>query len=316
MTGIGTQICHPWRPRFVLRLREALDYAVFGLKASGSQILFYFYTNVDYPIVGYYFGDHALGLYKWAYEVVLEPVRIISEVVKDVAFVAFSRLKYDRPRLVDQFLMLSRLNLLTVTSYLAFVVIVASELNAAVFGDKFAGSEAAIAVLAVVGVFRAMSYVVPPLLDGMGYPGRTLIYQTVAAVLLPALYWLAAELLGDRLGMLSVACAWAIGYPLAFAVLAMIGLAAIDMRAADYLRRVGGIPLCVAASMVIGIVVHHIAGALPAGAHLAVVAAAMFGPLALLLARTQGITPAAIARAVRGDPAAPTSPTPADSEPR
>ena len=47
----------------------------FGLKSSGSQILFYFYTNVDYPIVGAFFGPTALGIYRAAYEIVLEPVR-------------------------------------------------------------------------------------------------------------------------------------------------------------------------------------------------------------------------------------------------
>jgi teichuronic acid exporter len=93
VTGIGTQICHPWRPKFILRLREAKEYVTFGLKSSGSQILFYFYTNVDYPIVGYYFGDHALGIYRLAYEIVLEPVRVISNVIVDIAFPAFARLR-------------------------------------------------------------------------------------------------------------------------------------------------------------------------------------------------------------------------------
>jgi O-antigen/teichoic acid export membrane protein len=83
----------------VLRRRGAWDYASFGAKTAGSQILFYFYTNIDYPIVGYYFGDAALGIYRLAYEVVLEPVRVISAVVVDIAFPTFSKLRHSRDKL-------------------------------------------------------------------------------------------------------------------------------------------------------------------------------------------------------------------------
>ncbi len=78
VTGVGMQICHPWRPRFVLKLRRAWASIVFGVKTSASQILVQFYTNIDYPIVGYFFGDRGLGVYKMAYEIALEPVRVIS----------------------------------------------------------------------------------------------------------------------------------------------------------------------------------------------------------------------------------------------
>src|SRR6185369_13975490 len=85
VTAVGVQLRHPWRPKWMFDLSDARDYITFGLKTSGSQILFYFYTNIDYPIVGYFFGDLALGLYRFAYELVLEPVRIISNVVVDIA---------------------------------------------------------------------------------------------------------------------------------------------------------------------------------------------------------------------------------------
>ena len=42
----------------------------------------------------------------------------------------------------------------------------------------------AIRVLCLVGVLRALSFIVPPLLDGIGKPGLTLIYMLVAAVAL------------------------------------------------------------------------------------------------------------------------------------
>ena len=54
VTGVGTQICHPWRPKLVLKVREAMSWAAFGFKTSAHQILFQVYTNLDYQVVGYF----------------------------------------------------------------------------------------------------------------------------------------------------------------------------------------------------------------------------------------------------------------------
>jgi len=99
----------------------------------GSQILFYFYTNVDYPIVGYYFGADALGIYRLAYEVVLEPVRMISNVIVDIAFPAFARLRHSTDQLIAQFVSFTRLNLITVMTYSAIVLVAADDVLAVIF---------------------------------------------------------------------------------------------------------------------------------------------------------------------------------------
>ena len=299
ITGIGSQICHPWRPRFVIRIGEAYDYLKFGLKQSGSQILFYFYTNIDYPIVGYYFGDVALGLYRWAYEVVLEPVRIISKVVVEVAFPAFSRLKASRGKLVEQFVSFTRLNLVTTLSFIAIVFVVADEFLYLLFDDRYLESAPAIRVLCAVGVLRALSYVFPPLLDGMGYPGYTLIYQATAAIALPALFLTFAITLGDQLGFMSVAIAWAVGYPIAFAVLVALALRRLHLTVRVYLRRVIGIPLCAAAAMGAGELVRWATLSLHPGVRFGAVCAISLAVLGMLLAYTQGISVRSVSRALK-----------------
>ena len=194
VTGIGCQLRHPWRPRFVLRLRQSWSYASFGAKSAGSQILFYFYTNVDYPIVGYYFGETALGLYRVAYEIVLEPVRVISQVVVDVAFPVFSRLRHERDLLVARFILFTRLNLVTVMTYAAVAFVIADDLIAIAFSD-YIGAGDAVRILCGVAILRSVSFVVPPLLDGVGRPARTFIYTLTAAIALPVSFVLAANLM-------------------------------------------------------------------------------------------------------------------------
>ena len=152
-----------------MRLREAAAHVRFGLKTSASGILFHFYTNVDYQIVGYCFGAQANGFYRAAYELVLEPVRIISNVVAEVAFPVFSRLRANRGALIQQFEAFTRQNLVIVLPFLVMVFL-CPEAMIRIFlgGDRWVAAAPAARILCAVGILRAMSFVVPPLLDGMG----------------------------------------------------------------------------------------------------------------------------------------------------
>lgn len=304
LLGVLTQSRRPWRPRLVCRFRDAADYLRFGFKASGSQMLFYFYTNVDYAIVGHFFGERALGLYRWAYEVVLEPVRIISDVVREVAFSAYARLRRDPAALQAQFIAFTRLNLFTVLTFLGVVVVATEEVLLLTLGEGYLPAATAIRVLAIVGVLRSVGFVVPPLLDGLGYPGRTLIYQACAAVLLPLLFVAGAIVLGPSLGFTSVAVAWAVGYPLAFSVLMAMALYAVKLRLRDYLRKVIGIPLCVAVAAGVGWVVKAaLDGGLvqtSVGVRFIAIIAVELAVLLPLLTYTQDMSPRQMWRATRG----------------
>ncbi|MBA3396617.1 MAG: oligosaccharide flippase family protein [Deltaproteobacteria bacterium] len=299
VTGIGAQICHPWRPKLILRFTAAKEYVTFGLRTSGSQILFYMYTNVDYPIVGYFFGPTALGVYKLAYEVVLEPVRMISNVVVDIAFPAFARLRYAKDRLIGQLVSFTKLNLITVMAYSAVVLVAAPDVLE-VFFPKYTSAVDAIRILCIVAVFRSVSFVVPPMLDGIGYPNRTFVYSLIAAIVLPATFWLGAVLLGDSLGYMSVAVAWAIGYPIAFAVLIGLALSTLKWTLRGYLGAVGGVALCLIAAALVAWGVHAILPPIP-GVRLAITAVVVVTVTGALLAYTQNLSIRSAIRAIKGD---------------
>ncbi len=299
VSGIGLQLCHPWRPRFVFKLRQTWELVTFGARSAGSQILMQVYTNVDYPIVGAFFGNAALGMYRMAYELVLEPVKTISRVIQDIAFPTFARLRHEPDRLIEQFIALTRLNLVTVLAFSAVVFVAADDIVAVAF-PKYVGAEVAVRILCAVAVLRAVSYVMPPLLDGMGYPERTFRYMLTASFALPASFVLGAALLGPVMGFESVAVAWAIGYPIAFGVLLWLALTTLALPARQFLRAVVGVPLCAAAAIAVGFAVSLAADGLPALGHLIVTGGAILGVLAALLAYTQGLSVAAALRSLKG----------------
>jgi O-antigen/teichoic acid export membrane protein len=300
ISAVGAQIRHPWRPKWTLRFRSAKEYVTFGLKSSGSQILFHFYTNIDYPIVGFFFGESALGAYRLAYEVVLEPVRMISNVVVDIAFPTFARLQHSKDRLIAQLVSFTKLNLITVMLY-SSVVFVAAEDVLRLFFPNYVGAATAVRVLCAVAVLRSVGFVIPPLLDGTGHPNRTFNYMLSATIALPVSFWLGATLLGGSLDYVSVAVAWAVGYPIAFAVLMWLGTHTLGWSVGAFVRSVGGVMACLFAAMICALLAHMLMGSLPTTVRLGATAAIVVLVAGFALAYTQGLSIRTAQRALSGD---------------
>src|SRR5258706_1379319 len=83
---------------------------------------------MDAPIIFHFFGKSALGIYALADQIVLEPVKSIANVVIDVAFPTFAKLRDDRKALVDQFIKFTRLNMIAVLVFAVVVLLVIPEI--------------------------------------------------------------------------------------------------------------------------------------------------------------------------------------------
>ncbi|MFY0534929.1 polysaccharide biosynthesis C-terminal domain-containing protein [Nannocystis pusilla] len=128
---------------------------------------------------------------------------------------------------------MSRLSFIVVAGFLVIVVPAAPDLLL-LLDEQWVGAAAAVRVLAIAALLRAVSAVVPPLLDGVGRPSLTLSYMAVAAVTMPLWFAIAAIVLGGWLGYASVAWAWVIGYPIAFAVLLRFALRHLQLGVGRY----------------------------------------------------------------------------------
>src|SRR5262249_28187690 len=175
VTAVGVQLRHPWRPSLQFRFGEARAYFRFGLSTSTSQILYYLYTNADYPVVSKLFGAAALGLYRASYEIVLELVKVIATVFVDVSFPTFARLRGDRAELTQQFISFTRQSLVAIIPFVLVIFIAADSALSVAWGPSYAVAATAARILCVIGLLRAVSQIVPPLLDGVGHPGRTVV---------------------------------------------------------------------------------------------------------------------------------------------
>jgi O-antigen/teichoic acid export membrane protein len=280
--GLGSQLRRPFLPRFSLDVRRAAGHVRFGLKASLGQLFTHAYSNADYMIVELWFGTAALGLYRTAYDLVLYPVKFMTDAVVQVALPAFVKLRTDRAALGAQLVAFTRQSLTFVVPFLAVVFVAAEDALALVF-PSYTGAAGAVRILCAAGLLRAMAPMFAPLLDGMGRPGLTLAQAALAGVILIPGFIASAALLGGRLGFLAVPVGWAAVYPLAFVILAGMGLAQIGLSPWRYLKGVVLFPLAGGAALGAGLLVRRLAAPLPAIARLILVALAVLGAAALVL---------------------------------
>jgi len=298
-TSIGLQLARPWRPVLGFDRAAATGALRYGTQVAGGELLYFIYTNADYLVVGAVWDKAAVGAYRLAYELVLDVVRLISLVTAEVAFPAFVRLATERRRAAELLIRFTRQNAIALVPVVVFLAVEAGDLLAVLYPPLGPAATTAARILCVVGGLRMLSFVLPAMLAGMGHAGDALLYQLLAAVLLPAAF-AAAAAIAPGLGYVAVAWAWAAAYPIAFAVLVGRALARSRVSPARYLRSLAGIAVCGAGAAVAAIAASALPG--PPVVRLLAVAVVIVAVYAALLAWIERITPRSILRTVRGMP--------------
>lgn len=309
--GVAVQWCHAFVPRFTFKPREVIAYVKFGARTATSNVLYYVYTSMDAPIVLHFFGAEASGVYWLARMFVLEPVKTIANVVIDVAYPTFAKLRHSSSQLADQVIRFTRLNLIAVLPYTVLIFFVAPQIlnlfwlggtgNVTWTRDNVDTCAEAVRLLCVMGLFRSLGLLGPPLLDGVGRPDLTLRYMVVASIAVPLAFLLGAMFLGPAMGLLSVAVAWAIGYPFAFVVLAYLVVHTAKIPAGLLVKKTWGIGATCVAGGSIGFVVDRALNQASDAVRLAGVSGSVLLTIAALLAAWQNVTPRSIAAALRDD---------------
>ncbi|MEO6772345.1 MAG: oligosaccharide flippase family protein [Kofleriaceae bacterium] len=231
LTTLALQLRCAWRPRLAFDRTAARKALGFTAALSGGELLYFAYTSADYLVIGAAFGTAAVGVYRLAYELVLDVVRLISMITAEIAYPVF--VQTPRDALAGQFLRFSRQNVYVLVPFLGFVAVGGGWLLRLLYGPLPAEAAVAARVLCVVGALRALGFVIPPLLAALGHTSRVLVYNAVAAIVLPVAFVIAAWRGND---FTAVAWAWAIGYPIAFALLLAFALAALPLSLGRYVR--------------------------------------------------------------------------------
>ncbi len=146
-----------WRPEFYFNLSEIDAYIRFGLFQMGERLVNYFGANADYIVIGRVWDAEILGLYSFAYELVLRPVQLLNPVIVRVAFPIFSKKQTDNVALRYGYAQVLRLLATIMAPLFTGIALTADIFIPAFFDPKWVPSIIFIQVLCTVGFLKALA---------------------------------------------------------------------------------------------------------------------------------------------------------------
>ncbi len=223
----------PYRwPRASQRLREEVRY---GLDVVGNRLAWFFYNEADFAVVAKLLGQAALGLYGFAWQIASLPVDRVGALVGQVATPLFARVQDVRAELARYLLRLTEALSYTALPIGIGLILVAPELVQVILGGQWGPAVLPLQILAGYGIVRSMTLLLTNVLQAVGQARKVLHFAILAALVLPGLFLLGATL--D--GLVGVAIAWLLGYPVIFIPPTRLALREAGVTLTRYLGSMG-----------------------------------------------------------------------------
>jgi O-antigen/teichoic acid export membrane protein len=226
-----------FRPQFHFAFGETRRFLRFGLNLAGSSALFQIYKNADYFLVGKLLGIDALGLYRVAFDVAMQPTDAIIGLVARVGFPVYSRLATNLQSLRSTFLANTRSLFLMVVPIATFIFFAGGDVLQLVGRERWAGAVPALQILVWAGLMRAATIMFSQLYIALGRPQYATFESASTLVVLTGSFWLGLKWFPE-LGVLSVCLAWLIVYPLFVVAHLLLLRRLISLPPLQYLRAV------------------------------------------------------------------------------
>lgn len=173
-----------WTPTRVFDWSACISLVKFGANVTGSSVLNYATSNVDYLVVGRVLGPMTLGIYTLAYNIMMFPLRKVSGVLVAATYPAFARIQDDDARFSSAYLRATRLLGIATIPLLAAMIVVAPELIVGLYGQKWAAAAIPLQILGIAGMQKAVGTLVGVVFRGKGRPDIEVRLSALSLVLL------------------------------------------------------------------------------------------------------------------------------------
>jgi PST family polysaccharide transporter/lipopolysaccharide exporter len=202
--GVLSYVLAPYRPRLRLDLTAASSLIRFGRWIFVIGLIGLVSRFVLQAVISRRLGTVELGLYYLAARIAYLPTEVSAELVGSVAFPLYARIQSDveKARRAFRVLFTGMIGLLVPVTALLFVL--APSLVHDLLGPRWAGTEAAIQVLALVTVIELFGDALTPIFKGMGRPSAVALLVGIQTAILIGLVW---DLAG-RFGLAGAVAAW------------------------------------------------------------------------------------------------------------
>jgi len=229
-----------WRPAAEFDRAELFSLLHFGLPVMGSALIWEFYIQSDFLMIGLILGPQQLGWYTLAWQLGMIPADRLTAVMNKANLPVLASLQKEPERLRTHWR-----KVIEATAWLTFpmaagLVLMGSDLIHTVLPAKWAGAEPVLPQLALLGGIRSIAIVIPNLLTAVGRPGSVFIYNCVAAIIYPSAFALSARLGG----IAAVGWAWVAISSIMTLWLGRLGLKMSPIKLDDYFSPLRAPLLC------------------------------------------------------------------------
>lgn len=238
----------PWlvAPRF--RLAGVADMARFGGAVTLNGVVWFFYAQADVAVAGRVLTTAEVGLYSTAFFLAALPVAKLVPALTEVGFSAYARLAHDRSAVANGFLKAVRLATLAAFPLFAGLAATAPIAIPVLLGPRWAGAVLPVQLLCAAMPFYAVANLFGPAVNALGRPRVQLGNALLGLLIMPPAFWFGAT----HAGALGLALAWALAYPLLFALSAHRSLGVIGAPPSALARAVA--PAAIAAAIMAALV--------------------------------------------------------------
>ncbi|ESP90014.1 lipopolysaccharide biosynthesis protein [Candidatus Halobonum tyrrellensis] len=145
-----------YRPNLEFKFEYAREMFGFGKWMFAQAVLGFFFIDGDDAFVGWFFTASALGFYQIAYRYSNAPATEITQVIRQVAFPAFSKVQNDVGKLRSGFFRLIHFSTIVSFPIAAGIFVVAPQFVHVVFGNQWKPMVPLMQMLALWGAVRSL----------------------------------------------------------------------------------------------------------------------------------------------------------------
>ncbi|HEV2678448.1 MAG TPA: oligosaccharide flippase family protein, partial [Aliidongia sp.] len=217
---IGAMIARPFWPRLQFRLATIRPLVQFGIRAASANIFEQIFKNVDYLLIGWFYGASELAVYRVAFDVTMEPAMAVGTLVNRTALPVFARVAAVKQHLADALTWSLRRLVVLVAPLMVGLILVADPLTALLHdeqGNSYAAAALPLKLLAAAGLLRVTSQLLSPVLMGSGRPGAAARLSAMTLLMLTLGILIAGFSFPAQTGIVAVSAVWLGVYPILLA---------------------------------------------------------------------------------------------------
>ena len=191
-------------PRPTLNFGRSSEVVAFGWRMMGANLLEYGVSRSDVAIIGARIGQQTVGIYSMAFQLATLPLDKVGAVFNRVAFPALSAIKHDKKRSAAVFLEMHRYLLAAGLPLLIGMALTANEAIPLLLTEKWDDAIVVFQAICVINIGKLSGMLMPYALSGLGRADLAMRYQMLAALVLPAAFFV-----GASSGIQGLLIAWA-----------------------------------------------------------------------------------------------------------